>query len=63
MLTAPTSPASVTPPAVTMTGHASWYGEAHHGRLGQQRAFDMNALTAAHLAAVWYAPAGGESRE
>ena len=49
-VTAPTSPASVTPPAaVTMTGHASWYGEAHHGRLtASGEAFDMNALTAAH---------------
>jgi rare lipoprotein A len=37
------------PPAVTMTGRASWYGEPHHGRLtASGEAFDMNALTAAH---------------
>jgi len=37
------------PPAVTQTGRASWYGEAHHGRLtANGERFDMHALTAAH---------------
>jgi rare lipoprotein A (peptidoglycan hydrolase) len=31
------------------TGRASWYGQAHHGRLtASGERFDMNALTAAH---------------
>jgi rare lipoprotein A len=31
------------------TGQASWYGQAHHGRLtASGERFDMNALTAAH---------------
>jgi rare lipoprotein A len=31
------------------TGPASWYGQAHHGRLtASGERFDMNALTAAH---------------
>jgi rare lipoprotein A len=31
------------------TGPASWYGEAHHGRLtASGERFDMHALTAAH---------------
>jgi rare lipoprotein A len=48
--TSGTVPQVVTvPPAVTMTGRASWYGEPHHGRLtASGEAFNMNALTAAH---------------
>jgi peptidoglycan lytic transglycosylase len=36
-------------PATVETGQASWYGQAHHGRLtASGERFDMNALTAAH---------------
>jgi rare lipoprotein A len=45
-------PAAVTPPAVrgsTQTGQASWYGQAHHGRMtASGERYDMHALTAAH---------------
>jgi len=34
---------------VTLTGRASWYGEAHHGRLtASGERYDMHAMTAAH---------------
>jgi rare lipoprotein A len=37
------------PPAFSQTGRASWYGEAHQGRLtANGERFDMHALTAAH---------------
>jgi peptidoglycan lytic transglycosylase len=42
------APAPSPRPAV-QEGHASWYGEAHHGqRTASGERFDMNALTAAH---------------
>src|SRR5919106_1342022 len=45
-------PTKPTPPAVrgsVQTGRASWYGQAHHGRMtASGERFDMNALTAAH---------------
>ena len=49
----PPSPAasapSLQPLTVTLTGRASWYGEAHHGRLtASGERYDMHALTAAH---------------
>jgi rare lipoprotein A len=37
------------PPAVTIVGHASWYGAFHHGRrTASGEPFDMHARTAAH---------------
>ena len=34
---------------MTLRGRASWYGEAHHGRLtASGERYDMHALTAAH---------------
>jgi rare lipoprotein A len=37
------------PGAIHHTGHASWYGGAHHGRTtASGERFDMYALTAAH---------------
>ena len=37
------------PPAVTIVGHASWYGAFHHGRrTASGERFDMHARTAAH---------------
>jgi len=36
-------------PAVTIVGHASWYGAFHHGRrTASGERFDMHARTAAH---------------
>ena len=37
------------PSLKVVTGRASWYGQAHHGRLtASGERFDMNDLTAAH---------------
>jgi len=37
------------PTTVTLTGRASWYGEAHQGRItASGERYDMHALTAAH---------------
>jgi rare lipoprotein A len=51
-VTAPSKPAmalSPQPHAITQTGRASWYGQAHQGqRTANGERFDMNALTAAH---------------
>ena len=52
-MSAPSTPAMMTVPpqprALTRTGRASWYGQAHQGqRTASGERFDMNALTAAH---------------
>jgi rare lipoprotein A len=52
-MSAPSTPAMMTVPpqprALTQTGRASWYGQAHQGqRTASGERFDMNALTAAH---------------
>ena len=49
----PPSPATSVPPPqptlVILTGRASWYGQAHHGRItASGERYDMYALTAAH---------------
>lgn len=44
----PTAPTLLRPGAAE-TGHASWYGRPHHGRMtASGERYDMHALTAAH---------------
>lgn len=46
---APVRPVAPPSPAVTIVGHASWYGAFHHGRrTASGERFDMHARTAAH---------------